>query len=97
MDVSSRMNQTVKKSWVKQIQHLKKKRVMNSENNMITKKNKISEVLENSENAAEILFKSGLACIGCPMTMQETLEDGCKAHGMSDKEIDDLVGRLNRK
>ncbi|MCK4647572.1 DUF1858 domain-containing protein [Candidatus Pacearchaeota archaeon] len=62
----------------------------------INKKTKLNEILEKNENAAEILFESGLSCIGCPMAMQETLEEGCLAHGMDDKEIGELVGRLNK-
>lgn len=63
----------------------------------ITKKTKLSEVLKNNEKAAMILFNSGLSCVGCPMAMQETIEQGCKAHGMSDKDIDKLVKELNAK
>ena len=63
----------------------------------ITKKTKFSEILENSDDAAEILFEAGLHCVGCPMTAQENLEDGCKTHGMSDEDIDKLVERLNKK
>ncbi len=63
----------------------------------ITKKTKLSEILVKNEKAAEMLFKAGLSCIGCPMAMQETIEEGCLAHGMNDKEIDELIERLNRK
>ena len=63
----------------------------------ITKKTKFSEILESKKDAAEILFKAGLHCVGCPMTAQESLEDGCLAHGMTGKEIDELVERLNGK
>ncbi len=62
---------------------------------MISRKTKFSEILEENKDAAEILFEAGLHCVGCPMTAQENLEDGCKAHGMSDKDIDELVERLN--
>lgn len=62
----------------------------------ITKKTKLSELVRN-EKAAELLFKIGLTCIGCPAAMNEILEQGCKAHGMSDKEIDELIKRLNKK
>ncbi len=61
----------------------------------ITKKTKFSKILEDNEKAAEILFEAGLHCVGCPMTAQESLEDGCLAHGMNGKEIDKLVGKLN--
>lgn len=63
----------------------------------ITKKTPMSKILEENENASEILFEAGMGCVGCSMAMHETLEDGCKAHGMSDKEINKLVEKLNRK
>ncbi len=64
----------------------------------ITKKTKFSEILESGgQKAAEILFKAGLHCVGCPMTAQENLEDGCLAHGMDAKDIDKLVEELNKK
>ena len=63
----------------------------------ITKKTKLSELLDKNPKAAEILFEVGMHCMGCPMAMQETLEQGCLAHGMTKKEIDELIERLNRK
>ena len=62
----------------------------------ITKSTKLSKILGEKPEAAETLFEAGLGCIGCPMAQQETLEDGCKAHGMSDKDIDKLIERLNK-
>ncbi len=62
----------------------------------ITKKTKLSELTGN-EKATEILFECGLSCIGCPMAMQETIEEGCLAHGMSDKDINKLIEKLNKK
>ena len=61
----------------------------------ITKQMKFSEILESKSEAVEILFSMGMHCVGCPMSSQESLEEGCKAHGMSDKEIDELVEKLN--
>jgi len=43
------------------------------------------------------LFESGMMCIGCPAAAQETLEEGCRAHGMSKKEIALLVKALNKE
>ena len=63
----------------------------------ITKKSKMSEILKEKPEAAQVLFEAGMSCCGCPMAMQETLEDGCKAHGMSEKEIDEIVKKLNSK
>lgn len=63
----------------------------------ITKKTKLNEVLNINSKAADILFKAGLSCIGCPMAIQETLEQGCLAHGMNEEEIDKLIEKLNKK
>jgi len=63
----------------------------------INSKTKLSEVIQKNPDAAETLFEAGLSCIGCPMAMQETLKEGCLAHGMNQKEIDKLIERLNKK
>ena len=63
----------------------------------ITKHTKMSEILQTKPEAAGVLFDAGMGCCGCPMAQQESLEDGCKAHGMSEKEVDELVKILNKK
>ena len=63
----------------------------------IKKTDKIGEILEKHPELATILLEAGLGCIGCPMMSMETLEEGCRAHGMSDEEIDKLVEILNEK
>ena len=47
--------------------------------------------MQENPKAAQILFESGLGCVGCPMAMQETIEEGCLAHGMDKKEINELI------
>lgn len=61
----------------------------------VTKKTKLVELATN-RNAAEILFDAGLHCIGCFASQFENLEQGCKGHGMSDEEIDELIKKLNK-
>jgi len=56
-----------------------------------------AEILEKHPETADVLFESGLHCIGCGMAMYETLEQGCSSHGMNKKEIDDLVNKANKK
>jgi hybrid cluster-associated redox disulfide protein len=63
----------------------------------ITKKMKFSEILDLKPEAGEILFESGMMCFGCPMASMETLEEGCNAHGLSKKEIEEIVKRINLK
>jgi hybrid cluster-associated redox disulfide protein len=63
----------------------------------ITKNTKLSEILKSNKKAAELLFREGLSCIGCPMAMEETLGEGCLAHGMSEKQVDDLLKKINKE
>ena len=62
----------------------------------ITKKTKLSKILEDKPQAAKILIEAGMYCVGCPMMPQETLEQGCLVHGMTKKEIDSLIKKLNK-
>ena len=62
---------------------------------MITKKMTFREILEKKPEAARILFEYGMHCCGCHMAADETLEQGAKAHGMSDKDINELIKKLN--
>lgn len=62
----------------------------------ITKKMIFAELLEKHPEAANILFESGLHCIGCGGAMYESIEQGCMAHGFLKKEIDDLIKKINK-
>ena len=64
-------------------------------NKKITSKTKMSKLLSKKPEAINILFEAGMGCVGCPMAMQETLEQGCRAHGMDKKEISEIIKRLN--
>ena len=63
----------------------------------ITRKTKIMNLVNSNPDHAELLFESGLGCIGCHMSQYETLEEGCSSHGFNDKEIDKLIDKLNEK
>nr|MCK4929576.1 DUF1858 domain-containing protein [Nanoarchaeota archaeon] len=62
----------------------------------ITKDMLIGDITSKHPKAVELMFKHGLQCVGCGMVAFETLEQGCKAHGMSDKDIDKLVKEMNK-
>jgi hybrid cluster-associated redox disulfide protein len=62
----------------------------------ITKKTNMNELLMKHPELAGLLVQSGMGCVGCPMSMGETIEEGCEAHGMSDKEINKLVEKMNK-
>lgn len=76
----------------KQKTHGKKRR------KKITKKINLNEFSGKYPKLAKILVNNyGFHCFGCAAAFFETLEDGAKAHGMSDKEIDKMIERLNNQ
>ncbi|MEK6906655.1 MAG: DUF1858 domain-containing protein [Nanoarchaeota archaeon] len=78
---------------------MKKKKISKTKNKIvrgkINGKTRLSEVMKINPNSAEILFEVGMHCIGCGMASGETLEQGCLAHGMSKKETEKLIKKLN--
>ena len=55
----------------------------------------ITELTRQYPECAMIMMNHGLYCVGCGVAMYETLEDGAKAHGMSEQEIDHMVKEMN--
>ena len=51
-----------------------------------------AEILEEKPEAAEILLEAGMHCCGCPMAQMETLEEGCRAHGI---DADKILEKIN--
>ena len=62
-----------------------------------TRKTNLNELVMRRPELAGLLLSSGMGCVGCPMARSETLEDGCRAHGMNDEEIKKLIDKLNKK
>lgn len=63
----------------------------------INKKTKLSKLIRRPE-VIEILFERGLFCCGCPAAAQETLEQGCLAHGINpDEVVKEINFKLNKK
>ncbi len=63
----------------------------------VTKDMNMQALLVHRPELAGMLLSSGMGCMGCPMAQMETVEDGCRAHGMNDKEIDRFIERLNKE
>lgn len=64
----------------------------------ITKKDNLAKLVTRYPEITELLmFGYGLHCLGCMAASFETLEEGAKAHGMSNKEIETMVEKLNQK
>ncbi|MBU1199415.1 MAG: DUF1858 domain-containing protein [Nanoarchaeota archaeon] len=56
----------------------------------------LGDIAAKFPDSVPVMFKQGLHCIGCGMVAFETLEQGCQAHGMSDKDIDNMVDEMNK-
>jgi hybrid cluster-associated redox disulfide protein len=64
---------------------------------MISKDMNIKEVTDKYPEVSAVLSKAGLHCVGCHVSAEETIAQGCSAHGMSEKEIDGLIVDANNK
>jgi hybrid cluster-associated redox disulfide protein len=53
--------------------------------------------LDIKPDAASIMFEFGLHCIGCNLSPYETIEQGAKSHGLSDKNIKDMLDKINKE
>lgn len=63
----------------------------------ITLSSNLGELVEKYPKAGEILREEyGLHCVGCLAASFDSLEQGAKAHGLSDQEIKKMVERLNQ-
>jgi iron-sulfur cluster assembly protein len=66
----------------------------------ITKNMMIKEIFtlfpEKASELAEELSSAGVRCLSCCASAWESLEEGLKSHGLSDKEIDKIISRLNK-
>jgi hybrid cluster-associated redox disulfide protein len=57
----------------------------------------LGDIISKYPEITPVLAQSGLHCIGCHVSVSESLEDGCSVHGMNDKEINELVNNANKK
>ena len=56
-----------------------------------------SEAMQVSQLAGLIFLKYGMHCIGCHMVEDETIENGAKAHGLSDTKINKMITEINEQ
>ncbi len=61
----------------------------------ITKDMTLGEIVTKYPEAAEVMMKRGLHCIGCRMAARESVEQGAAAHGMNKKKIESLLREMN--
>jgi len=61
----------------------------------VSKNTIIVKVLENCPEAGKIMQEYGLHCVYCHVASSESIENGAKMHGLSDKEIDEMINKIN--
>ncbi len=61
----------------------------------VTAKMLIGEVVNRYPEAAEIMMRSGMHCVGCCGAALETIEQGAIAHGLSKEQIKKMIAEIN--
>lgn len=62
----------------------------------ISKDDLISGIVDKyGMDAAEIMLKYGLHCVGCHVSQFETIEQGCLGHGMPEDDFNSMLKELN--
>lgn len=54
------------------------------------------ELIQNFPKAAPVLAGYGMHCIGCHISTTETIEEGARAHGMTDTVLGKMMEELNQ-
>lgn len=62
----------------------------------ITKNMKFSEVIMKYPNTIGVMMKYGLHCVGCQAASFETIQQGAKAHGLTDKQLNAMIDEMNK-
>lgn len=53
----------------------------------ITKDMIIMDVLRMDPDSAQVFFKNGLQCVGCPAASSESIEEAAKVHGLDPSKL----------
>ena len=61
----------------------------------ITKDMNLSDLISKYPEAAMVMVKYGLHCIGCHLAAWETIEEGAKSHGISGKKLEEMLKEMN--
>jgi hybrid cluster-associated redox disulfide protein len=61
----------------------------------VTKDMNLGEVVFRYPEAADVFMDYGLHCVGCFASAFDTIEMGAQIHMLSDKEVTEMVDRVN--
>ena len=58
---------------------------MNS--NIISENSLVGDIVREHPEAADVLYRAGMHCVGCHAAVDESLADACAVHAVDPKEI----------
>lgn len=61
----------------------------------VTKDTLLGEVVAQHPRAAFVMLQYGLHCIGCHVSVYETIEQGCLGHGMPPDVMEEMLADVN--
>jgi hybrid cluster-associated redox disulfide protein len=61
----------------------------------ISKEMALGEVVKSFPDSVPVMLGYGLHCVGCHVAAFETIEQGARAHGMSDGDIEKMLAEMN--
>jgi len=62
----------------------------------ISKELTLGEVVSKFPDAVPVMLNYGLHCVGCHVATFETVEQGAKAHGMAENDIEKMLVEMNK-
>jgi hybrid cluster-associated redox disulfide protein len=62
----------------------------------ISKDMTLGEIVSKFPKAVEVMLKYGLHCVGCHVAAFETVEQGAKAHGMTEEDLKKMLAEMNQ-
>lgn len=63
----------------------------------VTKDMTIGEFVEKFPNVVDVLMAEGVHCVGCGASVFETIEEGLMSHGKSEKDVNEVIKKLNNE
>lgn len=61
----------------------------------VTKDTNLGELVKSYPQAGPLLLEYGLHCVGCFANTYDSIEMGARVHGMTDEEVEEMIGRVN--
>lgn len=74
-----------------------KSSIINNVKASVTRTDLLGDIVSKYPEVVPVLAQAGLHCIGCHVSVSESIEDGCSVHGMNSKEIDELINNVNKR